>query len=84
MRANAQVECVMVHTKELSPEKVIADTRYWVKSTVIHYNLCPFANQVFSSDRVCFDVSEATTEEKLLEDCLLAIQKNACCTQRAG
>jgi len=65
----------MVHKKELSSNNVIADTRYWVKSTVIHYNLCPFANQVFSTDRVHFDVSRATSEEQLLEDCLVAIQK---------
>jgi len=64
----------MVHKKELSSEKVITDTRYWVKSTVIHYNLCPFANQVFASGRLCFEVSMASTEEQLLEDCLLAIQ----------
>ena len=65
----------MVHKKDPSPENVIANTHYWVKSTVIHYNLCPFAGAVFASDRVGFEVSTATTREQLLEDCLLAIQQ---------
>lgn len=65
----------MVHKKDLSPENVITNTRYWVKSTVIHYNLCPFAGQVFAGDKVGFEVSSATTQEQLLEDCLLAIQQ---------
>ena len=63
----------MVHKKNASVQSVIADTRYWLKSTVIHYNLCPFANQVFSCGRVHFEVSDATTVERLLEDFLLAI-----------
>lgn len=65
----------MVHKKAPSPEKVITNTRYWVKSTVIHYNLCPFAGPVFAGDKVGFEVSIATTQEQLLEDCLLAIQQ---------
>jgi len=64
----------MVHKKKFTVKEVIANTRYWVKSTVIHYNLCPFANKVFVSDRIDFKVSLATTEEQLLEDCLLAIK----------
>jgi len=65
----------MVHKKAPSPENVITNTRYWVKSTVIHYNLCPFAGPVFAGDKVGFEVSIATTQEQLLEDCLLAIQQ---------
>ncbi|MCK4742307.1 MAG: DUF1415 domain-containing protein [Sulfuriflexus sp.] len=65
----------MVHKKNPSSENIITNTRYWVKSTVIHYNLCPFASQVFAGDKVGFEVSAATTEEQLLEDCLLAIQQ---------
>ena len=65
----------MVHKKDPSPENVITNTQYWVKSTVIHYNLCPFAGAAFASDRVGFEVSTATTQEQLLEDCLLAIQQ---------
>jgi len=65
----------MVHKTNLSSAGIISDTRYWVKSTVIHYNLCPFANKVFSSDRLGFEVSSANSEEALLEDCLLAIQQ---------
>jgi len=65
----------MVHKKKLSSAEIISDTRYWIKSTVIHYNLCPFANKVFSSGRLGFDVSFVDSEEALLEDCLLVIQQ---------
>lgn len=65
----------MVHKTKLVPGEIITNTRYWVESTVIHYNLCPFSGQVFAHDRVSFEVSLATTEEQLLEDCLIAIQQ---------
>jgi len=65
----------MVHKTSTSHSDVIANTRYWIKSTVIHYNLCPFANKVFVDDRLYIEVSTATSNEQLLEDCLLAIQR---------
>ena len=65
----------MVHKKDPSPENVVTNTRYWVESTVVHYNLCPFAGPVFAGDKVGFEVSIAMTKEQLLEDCLLAIQQ---------
>jgi len=64
----------MVHKTNTLHSDIVANTRYWVKSTVIHYNLCPFASQVFVDERLHIDVSTATTNEQLLEDCLLAIQ----------
>ena len=65
----------MGHKINPSHKEIIANTLYWVKSTVIHYNLCPFANKVFVSDRLKVNVSTALTEEQLLEDCLLAIKQ---------
>jgi len=65
----------MGHKKKLPPQTVVASTLYWVKSTVIHYNLCPFANKVFAGDRLQVDVSGAETKEQLLKDCLLAIRQ---------
>jgi len=65
----------MVHKNKLAPENIIANTRYWVESTVIHYNLCPFANKVLTSGRLHFEVSTANDAEELLEDCLLAVNK---------
>lgn len=65
----------MGHKTKLTSKEIIAATLYWVKSTVIHYNLCPFANQVYASNRLHVEVSNATTEEQLLEDCLFAIQQ---------
>ncbi len=65
----------MGHKNNFSVEEIIKATRYWVKSTVIHYNLCPFANKVYESDRLSIEVSNATTQEQLLEDSLFAIQQ---------
>jgi len=65
----------MGHKKNSSIDEIVVNTRYWVKSTVIHYNLCPFANKVFVSDRLQINVSDATTAEQLLGDCLFAIQQ---------
>lgn len=65
----------MDHKKKSSKDTIVADTRYWIKSTVIHYNLCPFANKPFVGNRLHIKVSSAKTDEQLLEDCLLAIQQ---------
>jgi len=65
----------MGHKKNSSHKVVAANTLYWVKSTVIHYNLCPFANKVFTSEKLQVEVSDALSAEQLLEDCLLAIQR---------
>jgi len=65
----------MGHKNNSSREGIIASTLYWVKSTVIHYNLCPFANKVYAGDRLHVSVSASLTQEQLLEDCLLAVQQ---------
>jgi hypothetical protein len=43
-------------------------TREWIEKVVIGLNLCPFARRVFEAGLVRFAVSEARTEEALLED----------------
>ena len=43
-------------------------TRDWIASTVIGLNLCPFARRVFDAHLIRYFVSEATTEEQLLDD----------------
>lgn len=65
----------MVHKNNLSKNDIKKHTLYWVKSTVIHYNLCPFANKVYTTGRLQVDVSGAQTDIELLEDSLVAIQK---------
>ena len=47
--------------------ETIASTRKWVEDVVIGYNLCPFAKRELVRNRVRFVVSEAKTEDELLQ-----------------
>jgi len=51
-----------------SKEKIIESTRRWVESVVVDLNLCPFASKALIDNRVRFSVSEAVTEEQLLDE----------------
>jgi uncharacterized protein len=58
-------------------EAVVEVTRRWISSVVIGLNLCPFARRVFQADLIRFIVSEATNEEKLLEELGVELQNLA-------
>ena len=47
--------------------EIIASTRKWVEDVVVGYNLCPFAKRELVRNRVRFVVSEAETEDELLQ-----------------
>ncbi|WP_296930368.1 DUF1415 domain-containing protein [uncultured Marinobacter sp.] len=47
--------------------EVISATRKWVEDVVVGYNLCPFAKRELVRNRVRFVVSEAKTEDELLQ-----------------
>ena len=47
--------------------EVIRATRKWVEDVVVGYNLCPFAKRELVRNRVRFVVSEAKTEDELLQ-----------------
>lgn len=49
-------------------QQVIEDVRQWLENVVIGLNLCPFAAKPFSERRIRIAVSQATTEEALLDD----------------
>ena len=51
-----------------TPDQIIADTRTWLEKAVIGLNLCPFAKAVHVKDQVRFQVSDARTEEALIEE----------------
>lgn len=51
-----------------TPAQIIADTRTWLEKAVIGLNLCPFAKAVYVKDQVRFQVSDARTEEALIEE----------------
>jgi hypothetical protein len=48
-------------------QSVIQATRKWVEEVVVGYNLCPFAKRELVRNRVRFVVSEAKTEDELLQ-----------------
>ena len=51
-----------------TPEEVLATTRAWIEKAVIGLNLCPFAKAVYLREQVRYVVSEAETEEELLDE----------------
>ncbi|WP_414637023.1 DUF1415 domain-containing protein [Arenimonas sp.] len=58
----------------LSDEVVLAAMRDWLEKAVIGLNLCPFAKAVHVKRQVRYVVSQAATEEALLEDLLHELQ----------
>jgi hypothetical protein len=47
--------------------EVVSATRKWVEDVVVGYNLCPFAKRELVRNRVRFVVSEAESEDELLQ-----------------
>ena len=52
----------------LEQDKIIKPVRHWVETLVVGLNLCPFAKRELVNNRIRFSVSEATTEQQLLDD----------------
>jgi len=52
---------------KMGETEVISATRKWVEDVVVGYNLCPFAKRELVRNRVRFVVSEAETEDELLQ-----------------
>ncbi len=52
----------------MNSENVIAPVRRWVETLVVGLNLCPFAKRELVKNRVRFAVSEAISEDQLLDD----------------
>ncbi|KAJ1430089.1 hypothetical protein B484DRAFT_396069 [Ochromonadaceae sp. CCMP2298] len=48
-------------------QRVISSTKKWVDQFVIGYNLCPFAESVFSGDRVRYRAFLGTDRSKIIE-----------------
>lgn len=51
----------------MNPDLVVQATRRWVENVVIDLNLCPFARRELVSDRIRFSVTDARTEDALIE-----------------
>jgi hypothetical protein len=43
-------------------------TKKWLQEVVIGLQLCPFAKAPFQNEQICFFVSQANSEEELIED----------------
>ena len=50
----------------MEDNKIAGPVRRWVETVVVDLNLCPFAKRELVKNRVCFAVTQATTEEQLL------------------
>ena len=51
----------------MDKSRIISATRQWVEEVVVGYNLCPFARRELVRDRVRFVVSNAETEDQLVQ-----------------
>ena len=51
----------------MGEKEIISATRKWVEDVVVGYNLCPFAKRELVRNRVRFVVSEAESEDELLQ-----------------
>ena len=49
-------------------EQVIKPVQQWLENIVIGLNLCPFAKREWTKNRIRFTVSDANSEERLLEN----------------
>nr|WP_034215413.1 DUF1415 domain-containing protein [Arenimonas metalli] len=58
----------------LADEAVVAAMRDWLEKAVIGLNLCPFAKAVHVKRQIRYVVSQAETEEALIEDLLHELQ----------
>ena len=54
--------------ESMEHEEIIGPVRNWVESLVVGLNLCPFAKRELTKNRIRYVVTEAETEEQLLED----------------
>ena len=61
----------MAESSSPAEDKIIQQTRQWIRSVVIGLNLCPFAARPVDRERVRYVVSEAQT----LEACLTALMQ---------
>ncbi|MEX0605472.1 MAG: DUF1415 domain-containing protein [Marinobacter sp.] len=57
----------------IDSQQIIAATQLWLEKAVIGLNLCPFARAPYLKGQVHFEVSEALTQEALLEDLTAAL-----------
>jgi hypothetical protein len=58
-------------------DRVVAETRAWLRRAVIALNLCPFARAVDVKDQIRYVVSDATDEETLLEQLVEELRRLA-------
>ncbi len=50
----------------MSSDQIICQTKDWINTFIIKYNICPFARRVFVQDHIRFVVIDSTSIEKCL------------------
>lgn len=56
-------------------EEQLNRVRDWVERIVVGWNLCPFARKEMVNDRICYQLSEARSEEELLTELALGLER---------
>ncbi len=51
----------------MTTEQVIEQTKNWISSFIIKYNICPFAKNEFMHDRIRYSVIKSTNTEHCLQ-----------------
>jgi hypothetical protein len=59
----------------MNKKKIIAQTQQWLTDVIVGLNLCPFAKRVVLADSIRLVVSESQTDEALLEEFVLEIER---------
>lgn len=72
----------MGEPQDIDRQRIIAQTRAWVDRAVIGLDLCPFARAAQAAGRVRYEVSEARTPARLLEDLGVALAELAAADPR--
>lgn len=61
--------------EELTTDRIIEATQYWLEKAVIGLNLCPFAKSVYIRKQICYAVSNAHDAVTLYHDLLIELQR---------
>lgn len=61
--------------EELTTDRIIEATQYWLDKAVIGLNLCPFAKSVYVRKQIRYAVSSARDAEALYHDLLIELQQ---------
>ncbi len=59
----------------MSSDQIIVQTKQWINSFIIEYNICPFARRAFINKQIYFAVIESISIENCLYDVFVECQR---------